>query len=58
MQPIQIVAGVLMGLAIYAWHLDHHSHRHVHTESTHQHWHRHDDSHHEHEHAEGDAIAR
>jgi len=47
----QLLAGLLMALAMWLWQHEHHEHRHTHSPVTHRHWHRHDDGHHEHSHS-------
>jgi high-affinity Fe2+/Pb2+ permease len=47
---MQIVAGGVMGLAIYLLMNDQHAHHHEHEEMQHIHMHSHDDGHHNHSH--------
>lgn len=50
LMPMQIVAGGVMGLAIYLLMNDQHAHHHEHEEMEHIHMHSHDDGHHNHTH--------
>ena len=50
LMPIQILAGGIMGLAIYLLMRDQHAHQHQHDELEHIHMHSHDDGHHNHTH--------
>jgi hypothetical protein len=51
-------AAALMGLGVWLYIFERHSHRHVHEPITHSHLHAHDDDHHEHEHAPGVDASR
>lgn len=48
--PAHLVAAALMGLAVWLWYHEQHTHLHVHAAITHHHLHRHDDGHHTHTH--------
>lgn len=50
LMPVQVIAGAVMGLAIYLLMRDQHAHHHEHEEMEHIHMHSHDDGHHNHTH--------
>jgi drug/metabolite transporter (DMT)-like permease len=47
---MELLAGVLMAVAVWLMHFERHDHDHQHTAQQHTHWHRHDDGHHTHTH--------
>lgn len=47
---LQLLAAVIMALAIWLWHHERHGHLHHHQSVVHTHEHRHDDGHHDHAH--------